>query len=68
MLASPAFAKFTFGAGLAAPLPEPVVDPGAVGTAVVTGGVPSPAPPSISIEAVIAEAKVPEDLIQEVLT
>ena len=66
-MAAPAFAKFSFDAGLASPQPVPVTVPEAGGVPVAQG-VGAPAPPSTSLEAVVKEAKVPMELIQSILT
>jgi len=63
-MASPAFPKFSFGAGLAPPAAEVVAVPGLSGAA--SSGLPTAGPP-LSIEAVRAEAKVPVELVQAVL-
>ena len=67
VMAAPAFAKFSFGAGLVAPQPGLGAEQGAL-------AVPS-APeseavigPAVNLETVIKEAKVPTELIQAILT
>ena len=68
-MTSPAFAKFSFGAGLVAPEPGPVVGAVASVAGAVSVGVPSPkTPPPVSIESIMKDARVPPDLIKEVLT
>ena len=62
-MASPAFPKFAFGAGLAAPPPESMAVPGAPGVADALAGGPLPAVPPLTIESVRLEAKVSDDLL-----
>ena len=52
-----------------APEPGPVMGSGVPVAVAVPGGVPSPkTPPPVTIESIMKEARVPEDLIKEVLT
>ena len=66
-MAAPAFAKFSFGAGLVSPQPLAGSVPEAGGVPVELGGG-APAPAATSVEAVVKEAKVPMELIQSILT
>ena len=66
-MASPAFPKFVFGTGLAAPPPEPLAFLGAPSGSEALAGGPLPAGPPLTIESIRLEAKIPEDLTQALL-
>jgi len=63
-MASAAFPKFSFGAGMTTPTPEEGAEPGLAGAA--SSGLPAAGPP-LSIEAVKVEAKVPDALVKALL-
>ena len=65
-MAAQTFAKFSFGAGMVAPQPVPVTEPGAFSVPTVPEGE-AVTSPAVTLETVIKDAKVPTDLVQAIL-